>query len=657
MSSLPSATVINLSDTNPAAPSGFRNAKFVASAPYNNTVLINGVSTSVTERDVDAYVPNIGGVNAQTVTSYTILASDRGKMVTFNNSSAQAVTLDSTLANDFDVVIVNIGTGAVTLTPSSGQIDGAANFVLTTNQGIWIFFDGTNWRTVRGISSGTSLNGVNAQTASYLAVSGDAGKLISMNGSSLTLTLPASPPSATWMILVENRNSTDLTISRNGLNIDGAASNLTLHQNQGTVIFTDGSNYFTSRGNPNVQEDNITLADVTTDNVSTTKHGFAPKAPNDGTKFLDGTGAYSTPNAGNIAGGFAWGGDGSDGAQTYDGTTTILGMAPSSSTYTLTRDIFCSSITVNSGVTIKTNNYAIYCSGTLTNSGTIQNNGAAGAAGNNAGSSTAGGASSGTAAAGALTAAHYARNVSSVGGTAGGNGGTTTGTQAPSANLGNTSVAGPIASGAAGATGASGGQGGTGTSGAGGAVRAGGAGASVTLAGVLGNKALAADLGAFRPSGNTTFIVYTYPNGGNGGSAGGGGGGGDGTNSGGGGGGGGGEGGGAGWLGIFAKNIVNAGTGIISANGGTGGNGGNGFTPTAGNTGGGGGGAGGSGGQGGQLTLVYQTLTNNGTIQANGGSGGSGGAKGSPHGTGTDNATAGAGGGTGPAGMTLEIVC
>lgn len=38
--------------------------------------------------------------------------------------------------------------------------------------------------------------------------------------------------------------------------------------------------------------------DTTAGDVSTTKHGYAPKAPNDATKFLDGTGAYSTPAGG-----------------------------------------------------------------------------------------------------------------------------------------------------------------------------------------------------------------------------------------------------------------------------------------------------------------------------------------------------------------------
>jgi len=47
-----------------------------------------------------------------------------------------------------------------------------------------------------------------------------------------------------------------------------------------------------------VVEADQTLADNTTNNVSTSKHGYAPKAPNDATKYLDGTGAYSVPAGG-----------------------------------------------------------------------------------------------------------------------------------------------------------------------------------------------------------------------------------------------------------------------------------------------------------------------------------------------------------------------
>lgn len=45
-----------------------------------------------------------------------------------------------------------------------------------------------------------------------------------------------------------------------------------------------------------ISDANLLTTDITTNNVSITKHGFAPKAPNDATKYLDGTGAYSIPD-------------------------------------------------------------------------------------------------------------------------------------------------------------------------------------------------------------------------------------------------------------------------------------------------------------------------------------------------------------------------
>lgn len=44
-----------------------------------------------------------------------------------------------------------------------------------------------------------------------------------------------------------------------------------------------------------VVEGDLSTSDITTANVTTSKHGFVPKAPSDVTKFLDGTGAWSVP--------------------------------------------------------------------------------------------------------------------------------------------------------------------------------------------------------------------------------------------------------------------------------------------------------------------------------------------------------------------------
>lgn len=71
---------------------------------------------------------------------------------------------------------------------------------------------------------------------------------------------------------------------------------------------SDGTlNYYDNQGNTNyvmrskaddVVESEITLADNTTGDVSTSKHGFAPKAPNDTTKFLRGDATWAVPIGG-----------------------------------------------------------------------------------------------------------------------------------------------------------------------------------------------------------------------------------------------------------------------------------------------------------------------------------------------------------------------
>src|ERR671923_1277456 len=70
-------------------------------------------------------------------------------------------------------------------------------------------------------------------------------------------------------------------------------------------------------------------------------------------------------------------GDGSDGSPNFDGTNTFAFASKSGNIYTLTRSIFCRDLTVTSSplVTLKTAGYKIFCTGTLTNNGTITNAG------------------------------------------------------------------------------------------------------------------------------------------------------------------------------------------------------------------------------------------------------------------------------------------
>jgi len=66
-------------------------------------------------------------------------------------------------------------------------------------------------------------------------------------------------------------------------------------------------------------------------------------------------------------------GTGADGSATLDGTTTILGMAPSASVYTMTRDLYFYNLTLNASVSLNPAGYRIFVKNilTLSNASTI----------------------------------------------------------------------------------------------------------------------------------------------------------------------------------------------------------------------------------------------------------------------------------------------
>ena len=284
---------------------------------------------------------------------------------------------------------------------------------------------------------------------------------------------------------------------------------------------------------------------------------------------------------------------GFDGAQTFDGTTTILGIVPSGSVYTLPRAIWCSSCTVNTGVEIKEAGFPFFDNGILTLSGT-------GKIDDNGNSATAGAA--GTARSAAWFGANAAGGAGGAPGAAGG---------ASSSALCNPFVT-TIATGGAGAIGGAGSTGGTCAGGSGGGAAATNTGGNWGGLTAIANTSCGDLVFSLQHArlGPTLGTALSYGSGGGGGGNGGGTGGGGGASGG----------------NAFVAARILAGSGTIEAKGGNGANGAS-------------GGGGGGGGAGGYVTMIYES--NQGTV--------AGSAVGGTHGTGN------AGGGNGGDGGTCLV--
>lgn len=77
-------------------------------------------------------------VNTQTGTTYSLVLSDAGKQVTLNNAAGVTVTVPANSTAAFAIgvriILINLGTGAVTVTGAGGVTVSHGNNDLTMNQ-------------------------------------------------------------------------------------------------------------------------------------------------------------------------------------------------------------------------------------------------------------------------------------------------------------------------------------------------------------------------------------------------------------------------------------------------------------------------------------------------------------------------------------------
>lgn len=106
------------------------------------------------------------GVQTKNGVSYNIANGDCGTLISQSNVGAVAYSLPQagsggSFTNGWWVDIENTGAGAITITPTTSTIDGAASLVVAQNQGVRIVSNGTNYFTFRGVGLSQVTNDAN----------------------------------------------------------------------------------------------------------------------------------------------------------------------------------------------------------------------------------------------------------------------------------------------------------------------------------------------------------------------------------------------------------------------------------------------------------------------------------------------------------------
>lgn len=277
----------------------------------------NGIAITGNSIAIDTSI-TVDKTTAQTLTNKTLtspimtapqLGTPASGVMTNVTGTAAGLTAGHVTGATFTTALT-VNTGTLTLTA-----DAANTSVLTIGAGaVSVSGANTGDQTIT-LTSDVTGSGTGSFATTIAAGAVTLAKMANMATSSLIYRKTAGTGAPEVNTLATLKTDLGLT----GTNSGDQTITLT-----GNVTGSGTGSFATTIAAGVVTEAMQVLANNTTGNVSTSMHGYAPVLPNDATKYLDGTGAYSVP-----AGGVSW--NTSITGTTTDGLTLTVGATATAS--------------------------------------------------------------------------------------------------------------------------------------------------------------------------------------------------------------------------------------------------------------------------------------------------------------------------------------
>lgn len=175
-------------------------------------------------------------------TNYTILATDRGKMVRATAALTLSLTAAATLGAGWWCWVRNSSTGMVVVDPNGAEtIDGSSTLKMFPRDAFMIVCSGTDFRSVRPYRTIDT----QAKSGAYTVVESDNGNFFKCSTTmTLTLTAAATMADGAWFA-VRNVGTGTVTIDPNASELIDGLSTKTLEPGDCAIVVCDGTGWYT----------------------------------------------------------------------------------------------------------------------------------------------------------------------------------------------------------------------------------------------------------------------------------------------------------------------------------------------------------------------------------------------------------------------------